>query len=251
MLKVENLRVTADKKDIIKDISFEIKPHSLTVIIGKNGSGKSTLLSAVTGTAKYLGRVSFCSKDFALMTLRQRAQQIAFLPQSLPKVPVTVKELVALGRTPYLDVGKRLTQQDVSRVNEAISLMGIESLAEKRVDVLSGGERQKAYIAMVLAQDTRIIALDEPAAYLDAEYQKELYSLIAFLKQKSKKTLLVVMHDITTAMETADSIIALKQGECVFYGSTEECMKKEIPEKIFGVKKYEYISEGEKRILYR
>ncbi len=251
MFKAEKLSVTLGGKEILKDISFEINPHTLTCIIGKNGSGKSTLLSAVVCAVKYKGKISYCSKNLALMSAKERAKLISLLPQSLPAVGITAKELIEMGRTPYLDVGKRFSDEDEKAVEKAITAMNINHLTEKRVDCISGGERQKVYLALTLAQQTRIIVFDEPATYLDTEYRKEVYGTLKTLKKDEKKTVMAVMHDITEAVEIADNILFLDDGKLLFFGTAEECVSSGLIEKVFKVKKYEYEAEDGKRILYK
>ncbi len=251
MLKAENLSVTLGVKEILKDISFAVKPHTLTCIIGKNGSGKSTLLSALDCGVKYKGQISFCDKNLAMMPSKERAKTISLLPQTLPAVPLTCEEIIKMGRTPYLDVGQRFTERDTKAVEDAIKLTGIKHLMDKRADCISGGERQKVYLAMVLAQQTRIIAFDEPATYLDTEHRKDVYDLLRKLKTIEKKTVFAVMHDITEAMEMADNIIFLDGGKLIFFGTAEECVRSGLIEEIFKVKKYEYDAEDGKRILYK
>lgn len=251
MLNVENLTVTLSGKEILKEVSFSVRPHTLTCIIGKNGSGKSTLLSALTCSVKYKGKISFCDKDPVLMSHKERAKLISLLPQTLPSVSVTAEELVRMGRMPYLDAGKRFSAEDERAVEKAVELMDIQYLMDKRTDRISGGERQKVYLAMVLAQQTRIIAFDEPATYLDTEYKKEVYRILKRLKTDEKKTVLAVMHDISEAVETADNILLIDEGRVLFFGTAEECVASGTIEKNFRVKKYEYETEDGKRILYK
>ncbi len=251
MFKIENLSVILGEKEILKEISFEVKPHTLTCIIGKNGSGKSTLLSAIVCAVKYKGQISFCDKNIALMSFKERAKLISLLPQSLPAVGITAEELIRMGRMPYLGAGRRFSATDEKAVEKAIEKMNINHLRDKRTDRISGGERQKVYLAMILAQQTRIMAFDEPATYLDTEYRKELYETLKKLKKDEKKTVLAVMHDITEAVEMADNIVLLDGGKILFFGTAEECIKSGLIEKIFKVKKYEYEAEDGKRILYK
>ncbi len=251
MLELKNISVVKNKKEILKDISFSLKPHTLTVIIGKNGSGKSTLLSCLTGESKYQGTIHYDDKDLALMPQRQRAAYISFLPQSLPSVPVTVENLVAMGRTPYIDMGKRLSDKDKEQIEKAIADVGTEKIRHKRLTELSGGEKQKAYVTMVLAQNTRVVALDEPTTYMDVQFQKEFISLLCQLKEKHKKTLITVMHDLSMAAEIADYILLLDEGRVVISGKKEEVLQSGKIESTFNVKKYEIELNGKKRIIFR
>ena len=207
MLELKNISVTKNKKEILRDVSFSVKPHTITAIIGKNGSGKSTLVSCLTGESKYKGTIFFSDDDIALLNSRQRARLVSLLPQNLPAVPITVEKLVEMGRNPYTDVGKRLSEKDLQQIEKAIECAGIENIRHKKLTEISGGERQKAYIAMVMSQNTRVIAFDEPTTYMDVQAEKTFMSLILELKEKHKKTLLVVMHNLSAAVEIADNIL--------------------------------------------
>lgn len=250
MLELKNIRVVKNKKEILKNVTVSLKPHTLTVVIGKNGSGKSTLLSCLTGESKYQGTIHFDDKDLALMPKRQRAAYISFLPQSLPSVPITVENLVAMGRTPYVDMGKNLSEKDEEQIEKAIADTGIETIRHKKLTEISGGEKQRAYIAMVLAQNTRVIALDEPTTYMDIQFQKELRSLLTELKEKHKKTLITVMHDLSMAAEIADCIILLDEGRVVSSGEKEEVLQSGKIESTFNVKKYEIELDGKRKVIF-
>ena len=250
MLELKNIRVVKNKKEILKNVTVSLKPHTLTVVIGKNGSGKSTLLSCLTGESKYQGTIHFDDKDLALMPKRQRAAYISFLPQSLPSVPITVENLVAMGRTPYVDMGKNLSEKDEEQIEKAIADTGIETIRHKKLTEISGGEKQRAYIAMVLAQNTRVIALDEPTTYMDIQFQKELRSLLTELKEKHKKTLITVMHDLSMAAEIADCIILLDEGGVVCSGEKEEVLQSGKIESTFDVKKYEIELDGKRKLIF-
>lgn len=250
MLEFKNISVTKNKKEILKDVSFSVKPHTVTAVIGKNGSGKSTLLSCLTGESRYTGAIHFSDSDISLMSKRQRAATVAFLQQNLPVVPITVENLVAMGRTPYIDIGKLLTEKDKVQIEKAIVSVGIENIRQKKLSEISGGEKQKAYIAMVLAQNTRVVALDEPTTYMDVQYEKEFMSLLRELKEKHKKTLLVVMHDLSRAAEIADYILILNEGRVAFSGEKEEAIQSGKIESIFNVKKYEIELDGKRKLIF-
>lgn len=250
MLDIRNLSVNKGKKEILKEINISIRPHTITAVIGKNGSGKSTLLSCLTGESKYTGTIHYEDKNLSMMTDRQRAGYISLLPQCLPSVPITVERLVAMGRTPYLDLGKNLSQTDKEQIEKAIAAVGIGEIRRKKLTELSGGEKQKAYIAMVLAQNTRIIALDEPTTYMDIQFQKEFIFLLKELKEKYKKTLIVVMHDLSRAAEIADYMLLLDDGAAVDYGQKEEVLQNGKIESTFNVKKYEILVDGQSKTIF-
>lgn len=250
MLEIKNISVTKNKKEILTGVSFSVKPHTITAIVGKNGSGKSTLLSCLTGESKYKGSVFFSDDDISLMNPKQRARLVSMLPQNLPTVPISVEKLVEMGRNPYTDIGKHLSAKDREQIEKAIESTGIGSMRHKKLTEISGGEKQKAYIAMVLAQNTRVIALDEPTTYMDLQFEKEFISLLRELKEKHKKTLLVVMHDLSRAAEIADYILLLNEGRVASFGKKEEVLQSGKIESTFNVKKHEVIIDNEKKIIF-
>lgn len=250
MLKFNNINVTSGKKKILHNISFSLTPHKITVVIGRNGSGKSTLVSCITGQTNYTGEIMYGDQNIALIPSRERAQIISVLPQILPKTSLTAKELTAMGRTPYLDLGKRMSDNDKQHIKKALEITGLSILKMQSVSSMSGGERQKAYLSMILAQNTRIMILDEPTTYMDMENQAEFLELTASLKSKHKKTIMMVMHDLTKAVEIADNILILDGGRCSFFGSAADCISSGIIEQTFGVKKSSYNDNGVMRTLY-
>ena len=251
MLEIKNISVTKNKKEILHDVSFSVKPHTITAIIGKNGSGKSTLISCLTGENKYKGSVFFSDDDISLLSSKQRARLVSLLPQNLPEVPITVEKLVEMGRNPYTDIGNRLSEKDTQQIEKAIESAEIQNIRHKKLTEISGGERQKAYIAMVLSQNTRVIALDEPTTYMDVQVEKAFMSLIRELKEKHKKTLLVVMHDLSAAVEIADNILLLHEGKVKEFGTTQHVLQSGAIEEVFDVTRYECELDGEKTIIFR
>ncbi len=241
---------TRSGKQVLNDINFTLDNHKITALIGRNGCGKSTLISCVNCSVRFVGEIMYDDRSTALMPPKERARLIAVLPQLLPKTSLTVKELVSMGRTPYLDVGRRLSPSDIEQTERAIAACGLESLSDRPVNRLSGGERQKAYIAMILAQNTRVVILDEPTAYMDTANAREFMELITELKHKHKKTILLVTHDLTSAVDTADNILVIDNKTAAFFGTAEDCVRSGIIERVFGVKKSEYMRDGVNKILY-
>lgn len=250
MLNFQNIRASYGKREVLHDVSFSLTPHKLTAVIGKNGCGKSTLVSCLNQAIPYTGEIAWSGRNLALMPSAERARLVAILPQMLRRPNVTVEELVTFGRSPYVDLGRRLTETDRSAIQSAIAQLGIENLRHAFVDELSGGERQKAYLAMILAQDTRVVALDEPTTYMDMAYTGAFFSLLDELKTRWKKTLLVVMHDLTQAVRYADCLVALDGGAVRFAGSRQECLDQGIIEELFSVRRYTVKENGEERVFF-
>ncbi len=243
MLKITDLNVSLGKKQVLHKVNFNLEPHTITAVVGKNGSGKSTLVSAINGTANFTGQMFFENQDIRLLSAREKAKVISVLPQMLLSVHITVEELVKMGRSPYVDIGHRFTATDTQAVVDAMSAMGITHMADRYLDCISGGEMQKAYLAMILAQQTRLVVLDEPSTYMDMAYERQFMETLVQLKKNHRKTVLVVMHNLNTAVRYADRIAVMDGGTIVFEGTTQQCLESGVIEKTFGVKKY--ISDGE------
>lgn len=244
MLKIENLSASYRKTPVLENVSFSLKPHTFTAVLGKNGCGKSTLVSCINQQMRYIGKISYADYNLSCMTPRERAKSIAVLPQILTLPQISVNELVMFGRNPYLDFGKRPSAEDISAVEEAIQMADVAALREKTVAALSGGERQKAYLAMVLAQQTRLLVLDEPTAHMDIENEAAFLELLTTLKKSHKKTLLVIMHDLSSALRFADRIVVLHDRRVAFDGSSEECLNSCILEDVFHVKQHLFTENG-------
>ena len=238
MLKITELNLSFGRKHVLHNVNLTLKPHTITALIGKNGSGKSSLVSAINGTADYTGRIFFANQDIRLLPQREKAKLISVLPQILPGPHITVQELIKMGRSPYVDIGHRFTALDTETVYNAMAVMGINDMADAYLDRISGGERQKAYIAMILAQHTRLLVLDEPATYMDIACEHQFMENLVQLKKSMHKTELVVMHNLSTAVKYADRIAVMDKGSIVFEGATQQCLENGIIENTFGVKKY-------------
>lgn len=249
MLEIKNLSISFGQKRVLSDLSFTLKPHRLTVLVGRNGAGKSTLLGCVNQQLSYTGTIREGERDLTRISPRERAKAIAILPQSLPSPHITARELVSLGRNPYLDFTGRLTEKDRQAVEEALRDADALDLAERYVDTLSGGEKQRIALAMILAQNTPIALLDEPTAHLDLSYEASFLELLRKLVAERQKTFLLILHDLNLAAQYADDLLVLDGGKLIFDGSREECLEREILEKTFGLNRYT-APDGEKTRIF-
>lgn len=246
MLSFENIWAGYRGKPVLAGVNFRLTPHTITAVVGKNGSGKSTLVSCINQELSYTGRICFGDQNIALLPPGERAKLLAILPQHLERPSVSVEELVGFGRSPYLDIGRRFSRADREAVDKAIEDAGIGGLCGRRVDGLSGGERQLAYLAMVLAQNTRVVVLDEPTTFLDIEREAAFLRQLQALKTRHKKTVLVILHNLSQAVQFADRIVILQDGQIQFEGSREQCLEDRAMERAFCVRRY----EAEGRIFF-
>ena len=244
MLEFDRVSVDHRGKTILKEVSFSLRPHRITVLLGRNGSGKSTLIRCVNGLTRYTGEIRLDGVSLALTPPRERARKIGILPQILPETALRVGALAALGRNPYVDAAGRLSPEDRRVVSEALRAAGMEEFADRSLRELSGGERQRAYLAMLLAQNTRILLMDEPTTYLDVDARRELRDLIRTLAQKQKKTLLVVLHDLNEAVELADDVVILENGALRFCGDVRSCLDARALEDCFHVTRRDCLGGG-------
>lgn len=240
-MQIKNLSAFYGKKQVLKDVSLALKPQCFTALIGKNGSGKSTLLECINGQVRYSGTILLKDRPIDDYTPKERAQKIAYLPQFLPAVPLTAEELIALGRNPYLGLSGKLQAEDRQKIEEAIRLTEIQDLRRRLLATLSGGERQKIYLAMLLAQDAEILLLDEPTAHMDMGYTAEFLSLLRRLTEQGK-TILAVLHNLNDAFTYAHEVLLLNQGQLEDPSRTEE---------LFGVRKIPYVENGETKYFYQ
>lgn len=235
MLKIENLSAFYGKKQVVFDLSSELKKGRFTAILGRNGSGKSSLLSCIGGIKGYSGKILLGGRDISEIPSRERAKMLSYLPQSLPVTQFTVLETVAFGREPYTSF--KLSEKDVEIIENSIEKCGISHLRNKKLTEISGGERQMAYLAMTLAQDADILLLDEPTTYMDAPHARKFLDILKNA-QGGGKTVAAVMHDLTQAVKYADDILLIDEGRLIFAGSKEECLKNKAIERVMCVESH-------------
>ena len=213
MIKVDNIFKKYGEKEILSDVSLELPKKKIISFIGSNGAGKSTLLSIITRTlSRDSGNVVIENKNLEEWRTEELAKVLSILKQSNHlNIRLTVKELVSFGRYPY-SKGK-LTLEDEEKVEQAIEYMGLKNLENRFIDELSGGQRQMAYIAMVIAQDTEYIFLDEPLNNLDMKHSVQIMKILRNLVDEKGKTIIIVIHDINFVVSYSDYIVALKMGK--------------------------------------
>jgi iron complex transport system ATP-binding protein len=234
-IKLKNLQGGYGKKIIIQEASCSFPSNKITSIVGKNGCGKSTLLQLCMGFLPIVGgEVYLGSENLSNMKRKKIASHIAYLSQIQLEAYVKVKDLVAYGRYPYLGYARWYSEQDKKIIKEAMKKTGCEQYAEANIKNLSGGERQKVYLSMCLAQDTPVLFLDEPITYLDIHYQLEFMRLLKKLKAQGK-TIVMVLHDINLAFKYSDHIVVLDKGKTIYQGTPQEVVKNKILQELFQV----------------
>lgn len=221
MLTVENLSYHYHNGPMVLDnVSFSVEEGAFMAILGNNGVGKSTMLKCFN---KILtpdgGRVLMEGKDLLKMSLRGIAQQVAFVAQSVPSTQMTVHDMVMLGRRPYMKWG--FTEADHQIVHQTMAQLNVEHLRGRFLSELSGGERQKVMLARALAQQPKVLLLDEPTSSLDIQNQYQVLQIVRDICHEQKLTAIVVIHDLNLALRFCDQFLLLKEGRVYDFGGRE------------------------------
>lgn len=227
MLEIQHLTAGYGEKTILHDISLTFPPGTVTAILGVNGCGKSTLLKAAAGLIPITGG--------AVLTEEPRARSVAYLPQTRRLPELTAGRLVLHGRFPWLGWPRIYRQEDHAAARAAMERLDVAQFADKPMSELSGGTRQKCYLAMALAQEAPTILLDEPTSFLDPGHQLRFLELCRELAAEGRAVALV-LHDLPHALRFADRLAVLDGGRLIALGTPEEIMSTEILQKTFGVR---------------
>ncbi|NRF25146.1 ATP-binding cassette domain-containing protein [Vibrio coralliilyticus] len=233
MIKLQNLTKLFGQSKVVDDASAEFEKGKVTSIIGPNGAGKSTLLSMASRLIdKDDGQVFIDCRSLYEWDTKELAKRLAVLRQANNiTMRFTVREMVSFGRFPYSQ-GK-LTGEDQQVIDKSISYLDLSDIQNKYLDELSGGQRQLAFIAMVMAQDTDYVFLDEPLNNLDIKHSLQIMRNVGRLAHEMNKAVVVVIHDINFAACYSDRIIALKKGRVVAQGLVSEVIQSDILESIY------------------
>ncbi|PNH94146.1 iron chelate ABC transporter ATP-binding protein VctC [Vibrio diazotrophicus] len=250
MIKLKNLTKMFGQQTVVNAASTQFEKGKVTSIIGPNGAGKSTLLSMASRLInRDAGEVWIDNRELVDWDTKALAKKLSVLRQANSlTMRFTVRELVSFGRFPY-SKGK-LTQDDQQVIDQSIEYLDLSDIEHKYLDELSGGQRQLAFIAMVIAQDTDYVFLDEPLNNLDIKHSLQIMSTIQRLAHELDKAVVVVIHDINFASCYSDRIIAMKKGEMVASGSVEEVIQAQVLSNIYETPFRVVEMEGKRMCLY-
>jgi len=226
ILKIKNLSGGYRKEPVIKDLSLEINKGDFLGIIGPNGSGKTTLLRlASRALAPQKGNTYLEGKDIDSFGAKEFCRKAAFVTQDIPiNFPFTALDVVLMGRIPHLRRLEFETKYDLKIAKTALKMTDTLGLAEKQIDEMSLGERQRVIIAKAIAQEPAILFLDEPTSHLDIGHQIQVLNLLKKLNRLNSMTIIIVMHDLNLASEYCDRIVLLENGKIFKEGSPCEVL---------------------------
>lgn len=251
LMEVKHVSFSYGKNTILSDLSFSVKEGNITTVMGANGCGKSTLFSLMTkNQTPGKGKILLEGKNIANLRFIDFAKRVSIVHQyNSAADDITVERLVSYGRTPYQKMLGTRTKEDEELVERAMEVTGILSYRDREIAALSGGQRQRVWIAMALAQNTKILFLDEPTTYLDIRYQLEILELVKKLNREYGITILMVLHEINQAITYSDEIIGLKDGSIVMQGKPQEVITAESMKELYGVSLKVVEVEGKKVVL--
>ena len=224
-ISVRDLVVRLGGREILRGVDADVAPGEWVALVGPNGAGKTTLLRAIAGLVAFRGSIELDGRPSRELGRTELARLLAVVPQE-PSTPpwMTVGEYVLLGRTPHLGPFAREGSRDREAAFDALARLDLVGLADRRLGTLSGGEKQRVVVARALAQEARIVLLDEPTASLDIGHQQQALDLLDALREEGGLTLVAAMHDLTLAAHYADRILLLDDGRLVADGAPDEVL---------------------------
>lgn len=235
MIELQHISAGYNGTPVLKDVSIDFPKGCITVLLGPNGCGKSTLLKTSLGLLKAdSGTILYDGVDVRTLTPRSIAQKAAYLSQARSVPSITAGRMVLHGRFPYLGYPRRYSPKDRQVVREALQRTGSLELENRRMEELSGGQRQKIYLSMAMAQQAKTIFMDEPTTYLDVQHQLETMRIARELADGGT-AVVMVLHDLSLALRFADRVAVLEQGSLIKIGTAEEVFESGILDQVFRV----------------
>ena len=235
---VKDLSFAYGKLVVLKNLDLELHEGKITTLIGANGCGKSTLFNLMTKNLKPdEGEIFLREESITNLRLKDFAKEVSIVHQyNTAPVDLSVEKLVGYGRTPYHTMGLSPDpKEDEEKIRWALEITHTYKHKDKPVSELSGGQKQRVWIAMALAQDTRVLFLDEPTTYLDIRYQLQILKLIRQLNREFGITIIMVLHDINQSLYYSDEIVAMKNGRMIAHGLPEEILTGELVQEVYDV----------------
>lgn len=250
-MEVRNLVFAYGRNVVLRGISFKIEEGKITTLMGANGCGKSTLFSLMTKNLDpRRGKIFLYGKNIYHLGLKDFARRVSIVHQyNTANDDITVERLVSYGRIPHMKMMQGRSDRDEQMIEWALEVTNLQAYRDREVSRLSGGQRQRVWIAMALAQNTKILFLDEPTTYLDIRYQIEILELVKKLNDEFGMTIVMVLHDINQAIYFSDNIIGLQNGCTTVEGSPDEVITTESLKELYGISLEVTQVEGQKFVL--
>lgn len=244
MIEVRGLYAGYSATPVLKGIDLLCPSGQITAIVGKNGCGKSTLLKTLTNILPIIkGEIKINGIDISSYSRNSIAQTISFLPQSRNVPEITAERMVLHGRFPYLSYPYSYRTEDRRIARDSMERLGIWNLRDMPLSSLSGGMRQKVYIAMALAQGTSVVLMDEPTTFLDISHQYQIMDQARELADEGK-TVVMVLHDLAAALQNADQIAVMDEGKILLCGSPDLILENRCLEQVFQVNAQRFMTES-------
>ncbi|MBU5298842.1 ABC transporter ATP-binding protein [Clostridium sporogenes] len=237
MINIQDFTIGYSNKVIVKNFNLQVDKGDMLTIIGPNGSGKSTVLKAIGRLLKPMeGIIHLDGKLLWDMSNKDIAKEMACLSQhnSAPK-DMTIRRIVGFGRNPHKAWFESLNKEDEEIIDWALENTNLKHMENKKITSVSGGERQRTWLAMALAQKPKVLLLDEPTTYLDINNQIEILELVRQLNENLKLTVVMVLHDLNQAAKYSNRVLVLKNGEIQALGKPEEILNKKLIRDVYSV----------------
>ena len=247
MFEIRDLRFAyKHSAPVLKGVDLSLEDGEIGVLLGKNGAGKSTLFKCVLGLLKPQGEMLFDGQDIAKMSRANRAKLIAYVPQEISLGDLTVFDCVLTGRIAHF--GMVATKEDREIVGQVLKELGLEDLAHKNANCLSGGERQKVAIARALAQEPKMLVFDEPTGNLDIQNEQLIFDIAKKIANEKNITILIAIHNINFAFAFGDKFFLMKEGRISHVGDVE-ILNEETIKDTFGINAKIFDVDGHKGII--
>lgn len=234
---LKDITVELNDREILHNINMELMEGKVTTIIGPNGCGKSTMLKTISRiiSAKE-GGVYINDMNIRQMKSKEVAKKISILSQrNKLQYDVRVEDLVSFSRYPHLKRFQSLKEQDIEIINWAMAETGADEFRRRMMSELSGGQAQRVWISLLLAQGADVLLLDEPTTYLDIHHQLETLNIVKELNEQSHQTVVMVLHDINHAIKYSDNLVVMKDGDIITSGHPKEVLTNEILNDVFNI----------------
>lgn len=254
IISVQNVYSAYNRNTVLKEISLTIKINERWAIIGKNGTGKSTLLKTVASIIKpSSGNIFINGKNIFSCNHRERARLLAYVPQKPEgNIPYTVYDFIMLGRYSAMGMFSLPQKNDHDKVMDAATICDVKHLCHRIMGTLSGGELQRVLLAGAVAQQTKILLLDEPTSYLDPAHERFFLNALSRVQEQQDLTIMMVTHDINTALSCCTHICGLIDGKVAFSGTSETFKSKcpDILQELYGLSFTKYFSPENELQVY-